>query len=557
MSRTLFWYIMRDLLRIFIMTSLTLAGIMAFGGLLKPLMQYGLSGTQVAQMLAYFMPATQTYSLPIAALFATTVVYGRLSADNELTACRAAGVSYLTLAMPAFVLGLILAIASLASLSFLVPHFTLKVEKVAFASLAEMMRTSVQRSHQIKYDRQNVIYAERAEILPPDPSRPNEEVVRLHSPIFCQTEVVMDETGKHRLAVPSEFFTAKSATVVIRQGPEQAEFLAYLEDGVRFPRNLEGSQVGGIGAAQFGPIPIPSLIGENTKFMDIQQLKSLYNNPLRSESIRRIYLDITRREQEQAFMGAIIELLRGEQEYAFIGAGGESLLLRVEGETRRLLREGRVKVVPTKGKPDELSLASVPGARDIRLIHLRDGEIRNTDEVRAMTLRVQSDLQSDRVRMEFQLADVLVGSTPDQQTVRPRLPRPFSVAAPSELMEIKQRGPEYYLAAGRRGDLYTKLSALRSGIAGEIHGRASFAISCLILVMVGCALGMMFKTGNYLSAFALSVIPALLAIALAVTGQHVAKADARNLALGLAIIWSGNAIVLVLATVLLGKLQRQ
>ena len=110
MSRTLFWYIMRDLLRIFIMTSLTLAGIMAFGGLLKPLMQYGLSGTQVAQMLAYFMPATQTYSLPIAALFATTVVYGRLSADNELTACRAAGVSYLTLAMPAFVLGLILEI---------------------------------------------------------------------------------------------------------------------------------------------------------------------------------------------------------------------------------------------------------------------------------------------------------------------------------------------------------------------------------------------------------------------------------------------------------------
>ena len=40
-----------------------------------------------------------------AALFATTVVYGRLSADNELTACRAGGLSHLTVTLPAFILG--------------------------------------------------------------------------------------------------------------------------------------------------------------------------------------------------------------------------------------------------------------------------------------------------------------------------------------------------------------------------------------------------------------------------------------------------------------------
>jgi len=31
--------------------------------------------------------------MPIAALFATTMVYGRLAADNELQACRAAGIN--------------------------------------------------------------------------------------------------------------------------------------------------------------------------------------------------------------------------------------------------------------------------------------------------------------------------------------------------------------------------------------------------------------------------------------------------------------------------------
>jgi len=83
-------------------------------------MQYGLSGGQVAKMLMYFMPATQPGRCPIAALFATTVVYGRLAPTNELTACRAHGISYLTMALPAFWLGIILACVQFACLSFIV-----------------------------------------------------------------------------------------------------------------------------------------------------------------------------------------------------------------------------------------------------------------------------------------------------------------------------------------------------------------------------------------------------------------------------------------------------
>src|SRR3979411_307550 len=97
MSKTLFWYIFRDLLRIFFMASGALAGIMSFGGLLRPLTENGLDASQVAKMLTYFAPAMTTYSFPVAALFAATMVYGRLSADNELTACRASGISFLSM----------------------------------------------------------------------------------------------------------------------------------------------------------------------------------------------------------------------------------------------------------------------------------------------------------------------------------------------------------------------------------------------------------------------------------------------------------------------------
>src|SRR5438105_2265416 len=121
MSQTLFYYIFKDLIKFFGLTSGALAGIMSFGGLLRPLTQHGLDASQVGRMLMYFMPAMSTYSLPIAALFATTMVYGRLSADNELTAMRAGGISYWAIATPALLLGLVVAIASLLLLCFLVP----------------------------------------------------------------------------------------------------------------------------------------------------------------------------------------------------------------------------------------------------------------------------------------------------------------------------------------------------------------------------------------------------------------------------------------------------
>jgi hypothetical protein len=97
-----------------------------------------------------------------------------------------------------------------------------------------------------------------------------------------------------------------------------------------------------------------------------------------------------------------------------------------------------------------------------------------------------------------------------------------------------------------------------------MHGRVSFAVSCLILVAAGAALGLMFKSGNFLSAFAVSVVPALLAIALVATGQHVVEGVPGNVTpqndpihLGIAIIWSGNLAALAVAVTLLGRLQRQ
>src|SRR5271155_3536289 len=165
MSRTLFWYVFKDLLRVFFIASGALAGIMSFGGLLRPITEGGLDAAQAVKILGYFMPAMSTYSLPVAALFATTMVYGRLSADNEITACRAAGISYRAMWAPAAVMGLLVALFSLLFLCFIVPYFSLKVEQVIYSNLAKLVVSQIDRNHRIDLDEGNsslTIFAQAA-----------------------------------------------------------------------------------------------------------------------------------------------------------------------------------------------------------------------------------------------------------------------------------------------------------------------------------------------------------------------------------------------------------
>src|SRR5687767_7729073 len=237
MSKTLFFYIFKDLLRIFFYTSGALAGIMSFGGLLRPLTEHGLDASQAAKMLGFFMPAMTTYSLPIAALFATTVVYGRLAADNELVACRAAGMSFFSIGAPAFILGLLVALISLLFLCFIVPVFTLKVEKVIYSNLAQMISNQIERTHQVKMD-DTTIFAQEAAVAADDPTRPNEQMVRLRGiMIVLYNRVESQVKDAPKINVPRELYLAKEADVSIRRTPAGDFTLdAELKDGAMFPR---------------------------------------------------------------------------------------------------------------------------------------------------------------------------------------------------------------------------------------------------------------------------------------------------------------------------------
>lgn len=562
MSRTLFLYVFKDLIRIFLLASAALAGIMSFGGLLRPLYEHGLDAGQVVQLLGYFMPAMTTYSLPVAALFATTIVYGRLGADNEVTAARAAGISHLSLAMPALVMGLILALLSLLFLCFVVPVFWLKIEQVLYSNLAELVANKIQRSHQIRFEHASMpvtIYAQDAQVVPPEPDRPGEQIVRLIAPMI----VTYDTSDRDRPPVPEEFYTARSATALIRHGDDDANVVlfAWLESGMRFPRRPTESrrqslQVS-VGSTNFGPIALPSPLRENTKFMDIFRLRNLLHRPELSRRVRSTMNDFVMDEQQEGFLAMVRRSLAGASGVHVFESGTETYMLQRGSASPRIVR-GR------------LLLTAEEGGEPVRLIERHGRQAVLEVEAREVRIRPFADLDEDRIDVLIELIDATV-VVDGERSARPSFPRQFVVPTPADLVSFEERTPTDYLlngkfSAAQQQSLTREVLRLTNGIISELHARASFGVSCFILVMIGCALGMMFRSGNFLSAFALSVIPALLSIALIVTGQHTAENIPWNvnpsewqnpLPLGLAIIWSGNAAVAAIAVVLMWRLQRQ
>jgi lipopolysaccharide export LptBFGC system permease protein LptF len=553
MSRTLFFYIFKDLVRIFLLTSGALAGIMSFGGLLRPLTEHGLDASQATKMLGYFMPAMTTYSLPIAALFATTMVYGRLAADNELTACRAVGISYASIGLPAIVLGLLVALASLLFLCFIVPVATLKVERIIYSNLAQLISNQIDRTHQIKFN-DTTIFAQEASVAPDDPKHPDDQMVSLGGLMivsYRKMDSEIDNTPS--LQVPKEFYLARQATIFIRRASD-GEFTleAKLEEpgGAMFPRSFtlaQGTQ-GGLQTTEYGPIVMDSLIHEQTKFMDIRRLHELYLDLSKGKKVQEQVQRIARSAQEAAYLREIEKAMAIPGGSFRFNAGAEQYDL-VSPRGGAALVGGKLVVTPA------------------RVTQTRDGKNQFTWDAAQVELSARP-IAGDQLSVQAQLHDV-IAQTPEGPTPRASFIRSFVVPMPPELEEFEHRELDFYrraeAATPEEGALLQReLYRLGNGIQSEMHSRASFAVSCLILVVVGCCLGMMFRSGNFLTAFALSVIPALICIALIVAGQHTCEnipwklENFQNpLHLGLALIWSGNAAVFALAVALTWRLQRQ
>ncbi|MEA2632599.1 MAG: lipopolysaccharide export system permease protein, partial [Chloroflexota bacterium] len=98
-------YVLGELVRAFTLALLTITCIFVLFMIMAEAAKMGLTPRDIFTLVPYVIPGSLPYTIPVSLLFAVTVVFGRLAADNEVIAVKTAGLSAWTVLWPAIFVG--------------------------------------------------------------------------------------------------------------------------------------------------------------------------------------------------------------------------------------------------------------------------------------------------------------------------------------------------------------------------------------------------------------------------------------------------------------------
>jgi lipopolysaccharide export LptBFGC system permease protein LptF len=532
-------YIFRELFKVFALATVALTLIMTLGSILRPIQEYGVGPTQVVHLLGYFIPITLTFVLPLSALFAAALVYGRFAGDNELNACRASGISLLTLIYPGLALAIIVATANLILSFYVVPEFFHRAERALKADTKQILFRNIQRKGFYEEPkREYQIYADEA----------NPQTNTLLGVIVTRVEagriqrIVTTEQAHINFISHKNFNEVQIIAKELYEMGEQGNRWSYLG---QFPAN----------------IPFPSLLGDDIKFKKIDQMKEIRRNPLNFYPIEQSARETCAQFQAELIAQDITECfnsdangfyeLRGEpnsvkinaaraaantnikddaSEHQEVSLTGRVVALEFDTESKQPCRTWYCSEALLRIEGDEFN----PTLR-LELYSPRWQNIDGAEGIAAGRKFIRGLLLPKGVTEKIVRADILDAITP--QAVGAALKN-----GPSDKLKLLQKKLQMYIR-----------NAVVE-ILAEIHTRLVFGISCIPLIIIGIGLGIILRGGHLLSAFGASAVPAGLLVVCIMMGKNVATNPGAGLTAGILLMWAGFSVLVLLASVILHRL---
>jgi lipopolysaccharide export system permease protein len=133
-------------LQVFLVTLVALTSFMILVGAVQVAIAEGLGAKQIVLALPYLLPQALMFAVPGTILFAVSIVYGRMSATNEIVALKSLGIGPMAVIWPSLALAVLLSLATVW-LNDLAMHWGFHGVKRVAVDSAEEIAYSVLRTH--------------------------------------------------------------------------------------------------------------------------------------------------------------------------------------------------------------------------------------------------------------------------------------------------------------------------------------------------------------------------------------------------------------------------
>lgn len=544
MPWTLYRYILKELLKLMVVACVVLVTVISVFAAIKPLSEGLLSPVSLVRFVAYTAPTMLGFALPFAAAFASTLVFVRMVSDREIVACSATGMSYGMILLPVVVLGLVLGVTMFALSNLVVPAFYRQAEATLQRDLMSVLVNRLNRNEPFELGNM-VLYADEAvEAEPPElPDSPLEPVrlVQLRG-------VAVGEQGRGG-RLRSDTTAGRANVLLFRDRDTRESWVSIRVRDVVYSR--QGLGQGDLFAAdRLDPwsMRLPSPLRDSTKFMSWPQLRELGREPARYDDVAEDRDRLARAMAVWSLRRRIVEpLQRGES-------------VELEGP---LQRDRFALAAPRVEVDDQRIVLRADGGRPVRLVEYRGGGVpRRTIEAAAVRLDLDAAPPASEPSASVTLRRaVVVDHRQNSRTEHAELALP-AVTWPQPILardyqrmppaQLRDRAVELARAAGwpdsvRQSleDLRHTIRTLAMRIVAEFHTRAASALAAGLVLLLGAATSLHHRGAMPLVVYFRVFLAAVLSVLLVAGGENLAVNREIPLAPALAVLWSGNAFLLL------------
>jgi lipopolysaccharide export LptBFGC system permease protein LptF len=536
MIYTLHKYVFRELFKVFLLATIALTMVLSLGSVLGPIQQFGIGPQQVLHFMGYFIPIILTFVLPMSALFASSLVYGRFASDNELDACRASGISMHTLLYPGLALAVIVTIANLILSFHVMPAFVHRAEDALKADAKQILFRNIQRKGYYELrDSNYLIYADHVD--PQNNSLAGVIVVRL------------DGRKIKEITIAEKAIINFTKNININEVSINARNTYRLTQGKR----------GGFYASQVAlSTPFPSLLEDEIKFKNLQQMKEIKKDLMNFYPVEKIARDI--------YAQFTIELLA--QDISKHISEKPNTFYRLRGDPNGVaFTAGNCTAQPDGDEAEKAYLTGPVVAVEFDPVTKQDYR---TYTASTATLNIEGDKLAPTLTMDiynptWRRADGTEG------LAYGRLIR--GIFLPTDL-DLKKRfdsdnilniiNPDSIDAAletsptPRLENLLTTLSLeinkTRAEIKSEMNLRLVFGLGCVPMILIGIGLGILLRSGHALLAFGVSCIPFAVLLIGILSGKNVTTNMGANAFSGILLMWGALLLLVTLVLAIYRKL---